>query len=86
MIPELATTAATFGAVFLKGFQHKNVIHNRYKWIALTSYLMSAADVVVIGLVAKYGWSLAFWNGTGAAMGMLLAVWLHNRFVAPPDS
>lgn len=86
MLPELATALATFAAVFLKGFQHKNVIHNRYKWIAITSYLMAAADVVVIGLVAKYGWALALWNGTGAAAGMLLAVWLHNRYVAPPEN
>jgi len=70
---------ATTASVFLKGFQHKNVIKNKYVLIGLTSYLMAVFDVIIITLIAKNGLSLIVWNGTGAAVGMLLAVVLHER-------
>lgn len=81
MLPELSALIATYAAVGLKGFQHKNVIHNKYIWIVITSYCMAIFDIIVIGIVVKYGWEIALWNGTGAALGMLTAVWLHNYLV-----
>ncbi len=72
----------TFVAVFLKGFQHKNVIANMYSNTFVTSYLMAFVDVLLIGLIARATWDIAFASGTGAAIGMVSAMWLHNRLFA----
>lgn len=72
---------ATLVTVFLKGFQHKNVIANLYGYTFVTSYAMAFLDVLLIGLIAKSDWSIAFASGTGAAIGMVAAMWSHNRFV-----
>lgn len=69
----------TFASVFLKGFQHKNVIANKMKWIVVTSYLMATADVLLVGLIARDGWILIPYCGTGAALGMYLSIKLHDR-------
>lgn len=69
-----------FVSVFLKGFQHKNVISNMYGSIVVTSYLMAVVDVLLIGLISKAGWEIAFASGTGASLGMALSIFLHNRF------
>jgi hypothetical protein len=70
----------TFAAVFLKGFQYKNVNANMYGKTFITSYLMSFVDVLLIGLVARATWDIAFASGSGAAFGMVSAMWLHNKF------
>ena len=72
----------TFCSVGLKGLQHKNVIHNRYFSIAVVSYLMAIADIAFVGLIVKNGWAIVFWVGSGAAVGMVLAVWLSNHIEA----
>ncbi len=74
----------TFVAVFLKGFQHKNVIANMYGKTFLTSYLMAFVDVLLIGLIARATWDIAFASGSGAALGMVAAMWLHNRLFFKP--
>lgn len=79
----VAAGFGTFCAVFLKGFQHKNVINNLYVPTFVTSYLMAFLDVVLIGLIARSGWDIAFASGTGAAFGMVLAIFLHNRWMKP---
>lgn len=71
----------TFASVFLKGFQHKNVISNLYVPTFVTSYAMAFLDVILIGMIAKSGWDIAFASGTGAAFGMVLAMWSHNKFL-----
>lgn len=71
----------TFVTVFLKGLQHKNVIHNLYLNTFFTSYLMAFMDVLVIGLIARSGWDIAFASGTGGALGMVAAMYLHNRMM-----
>lgn len=81
MLAYLFALAGTFVSVFLKGFQHKNVIHNLYIPTAVTSYLMAFLDVMLINLVAKSDWSIAFASGTGAAAGMVLAMWIHNKYM-----
>jgi hypothetical protein len=74
---------ASFAAVFLKGFQHQNVIGGKYVAAFFFSYMMSAADVVVIYFVAKTGWDSMIPVGTGASLGivssMLLYRWLHTK-------
>lgn len=80
-MPYVLAFFATLASVFLKGFQHKNVIANLYGHTFVTSYAMAFLDVLIIGLIAKSDWSVAFASGSGAAIGMVAAMWLHNRFV-----
>lgn len=73
---------ASFISVFLKGFQHKNVVANLYVNTAVTSYAMAVMDVLLIGLISKSDWTIAFTTGTGATLGMVTAMYLHNKFFA----
>ena len=75
----LISIVVSFCAVFLKGFQHKNVIGNHLKLIAVTSYAMAVFDVATVMLIYKGGWLIALSSGTGAAVGMVVAVLTHNR-------
>lgn len=69
----------TFVAVALKGFQHKNVIGNHLKSVVLTSYFMAIADVAATLLIISTGWTIAISAGSGAALGMLFSIKLHDR-------
>lgn len=75
---------ATFISIFLKGFQHKNVIHNMYWSVAGTSYVMNVFEVLLVGLNAKIIIDGDYWyacvSGTAAAFGMIAAMYTHNRF------
>lgn len=74
--------AAFFSALIsvgLKGFQHKNVIGNHYKAVFITSYLMAVMDVVAVTLIVKGGLVTAVFCGTGAAIGMVVAMKFHDR-------
>jgi hypothetical protein len=75
----LLSALTTFGAVFLKGFQQKNVIGGHIKMGALTSYIIAFFDMASITLIVKGGWTIAFASGTGAAIGMVAAIHAHNR-------
>jgi len=70
---------ATFALVFLRGFQQKNVHGNHYLAAFGTSYCQAVADVLVIYYVAKHGWEIFPYTSTGAAFGIVSAMWLHNR-------
>jgi hypothetical protein len=78
---QMQVFAITFATVFLRGFQHKNVIGNHIRAVIVTSYLMAVCDVLFIGLIALRGWSACFAAGTGAAVGMFLSIKLHDRFL-----
>lgn len=69
----------SFCAVFLKGFQHKNVIGNHQKAVFYTSFAMAAFDVAAVTLIVKGGWSIAMTSGLGAAFGMIAAMRFHDR-------
>lgn len=75
----VSSVLVSFCSVFLKGFQHKNVIGNHLKSVFGTSYAMAAFDVLSIALIVKGGWTIAFSSGTGAAFGMIAAIKLHDR-------
>jgi uncharacterized membrane protein YfcA len=75
----LLAALATFASVFLKGFQHKNVIANKMASIVITSYFMACADVWLVGLIVRDGWVLIPYCGTGAAIGMYISIKLHDR-------
>lgn len=71
----------SFVAVTLKGFQHQNVNAKRKKLVVVFSFLMASFDAITVGLIVRNGLTAAIPNGLGAACGMLVAFYLHERFV-----
>lgn len=69
----------SFASIFLKGWQTQNVLGKHLKSIVIVSYLMGFLDILAIGLVVQYGWTIAFTAGTGGALGMLVAVLFHDK-------
>lgn len=84
MIHHLILFCASFGFIFLKALQQRNVAHATYMWILPTSYAIGLVEVFVIATVAKEGWSwlLVFTLGTGAGLGATLATWLHVKYIS----
>jgi len=69
----------SFVSVFMKGFQHKNVIGDHKKAVFFTSYFMAAFDVASVYLIIEGGIWIAVTAGTGAAFGMVTAMAVHDR-------
>lgn len=74
------SVAVSFIAVFLKGFQHKNVIGMHYRATFITSMLMAMFDVAAVSIIVKGGWLIAISSGIGASLGMIAAMYFHDRF------
>lgn len=70
---------ATFALVFLRGLQQQNVIHGQYVAAALTPFLIACAEVASVLFVVNTGWSAIPWVGTGGALGVTSAMWVHRR-------
>jgi hypothetical protein len=49
--------------------------------IAVTSYLLALTDVAVVSIIVEHGWNTVVAQGSGAALGMLTSVYIHNRWV-----
>ena len=81
MLSHFIAFLTTFTSVFLKGFQHKNVIGGHLKSIAITSYFMAVTDVILVGLISQKGFVIAFSCGTGAALGMIISVHYHVKIM-----
>lgn len=75
----LTSVLVSFLSVFLKGFQHKNVIGGHLKSVFITSYLMAVFDVAIVTLIIQGGWVIALTSGTGAAFGMVAAIQTHDK-------
>jgi hypothetical protein len=88
IIPFLTTFAANFAFIFLKAFQQRNVVHDNYGWVVMTSNAMALFEVYVVAMVAKEGFTawLVFALGMGGGTGCLAAMLLHKRFVLRKDS
>ena len=78
---QLTAFLVSFIAIFLRGFQQMNVIHSKYTMIAVTSYLLALTDVAVVSIIVEHGWGTVLAQGSGAALGMLASVYIHNRWV-----
>ena len=72
----------SFISVFLKGFQHQNVIGGHYKLAFVFSYMMAIFDVIVVFLVASNGLKMILPTGTGAAFGIILSMYLHRKLTS----
>jgi hypothetical protein len=75
--------AASFGFIFLKAFQQRNVAFDNYGWVVPTSLAMAGAEVFVIANIARNGWvwPLVLVIGLGSGAGALVAMWAHRRWV-----
>lgn len=82
----LLAALVAFAAVGLKGFQHKNVIGGHTKSVVITSYIIAAFDVVSVSLVVKGGLEIIPHVGTGAALGMYVAIKFHDRLFGRKDT
>lgn len=88
IITFVAVFAANFAFIFLKAFQQRNVIHNNYGWVVVTSNAMALFEVYVVSSVARHGveaW-LVLALGFGGGTGCLAAMLLHNKFVLRKDT
>ncbi len=81
MTIQLTAFLVSFIAIFLRGFQQMNVIHSKYTMIAITSYLLALTDVAVVSIIVEHGWNTVLAQGSGAALGMLTSIYIHNRWV-----
>ena len=79
MLSLFALMLGTFGAVFLKIFQQKNVIGGHRLAMCLTSYGIAVFDVTVITLIVHTGWIAILPAGTGVALAALFPVKLHDK-------
>lgn len=86
MLEQLLALTLALLSVFVKGFQHKNIQGNHYRLIFVTSYIMAITDVLMISLVVQKGWTICFATGSGAAIGMLLSLWVHSKVVSKTPS
>lgn len=75
----IAATIAAAVSVFARAIQQLNVVHHLYLYAFCTAYLIAAADVMVIVSVVSGGWHVAPFVGTGGAVGVVVAMWLHQK-------
>ena len=73
-----------FVYVFLKGFQHQNVIGGNYLSAFILSYMMAAGAVAEVTLTVQEGWSSILPMGTGAALGIVASMYIYRRFHGQP--
>jgi len=70
---------ATALLVFARAIQQQNVIGGHYIAAALTPYIIAIAEVATVLFVVRHGWSTVPWIGTGGAVGVVSAMYLHRR-------
>ena len=72
---------ASFGAVFLKAFQQKNVIADKYWIIPFVTFGMATAEVFLVIGVVEYGasWTAVINIFIGGTVGCWSGMFLHNR-------
>ena len=70
---------ATALLVFLRAFQSQNIVHGFYWWAIGTSYIMAIGEVAVVLFVVDKGWASIPWVGTGGAIGVVLAMYVHRK-------
>jgi hypothetical protein len=75
---------AGFGAVFLLGFQSRNVNSGNYAWAACTSFTIAIMQTTLWGqLFANLTWASSIVYGASGACGITLSMYVHKRWIAP---
>jgi len=80
MTSQFIALTATALLVFGRAIQSQNVIHGHYFAAAITSYLIAAGEIAIIGAIVLNGWDSWPWIGTGGAIGAIAAMWLHRQY------
>lgn len=77
------TFCASFGFIFLKAWQQRNVAFDHYWWIVPTSLMMAVFEIYVISNIAQrgFGLSLILSVGLGSGFGALIAALAHKKFL-----
>lgn len=80
MIDYLAICVVSFFYVGAKAFQQLNVVFKKYWAVPVMSYVMAACEVfIVVGIVKNQDWWTVLALGTGATLGCMLSMLLHER-------
>jgi hypothetical protein len=76
----LVACAASFVSVLARAFQTKSIAGSHYAACYVNSYLMCAADILVVGGIAKEQ-SVPMWLALsfGGSAGVCVAIYLHNH-------
>lgn len=72
---------ASFLAVFLKAFQQRNVVADKYWAVPIVSFGMAFSEVFIVLGVVDYGLAIAtvLLMGSGGTLGCLSAMIAHKR-------
>ena len=85
MIHYLSLFLAALGLTSCKSFQQINVSERKVRLIPPTSYVFAFFELLLlqggIGVVTGEGsiWIASFSMGTGAWVGCLISIWIHDR-------
>jgi len=70
----------SFAYIFLKAFQQKNVMQDKYYWMIPISICMGFSEVFLIVTVAAHVTYLTgLCIGIGGGLGCIIACWSHNK-------
>jgi hypothetical protein len=67
--------------VFTRAIQQQNVIGGHYVLAAITPFVIASAEVATVLIVVETGWSAIPWVGTGGAIGVTSAMFLHKKYI-----
>jgi len=81
LVSNLLLILSAFILVALRAFQSQNVVHGYYWWAAVTSYALAFGEIALILYVVQQGWSSAIFVGTGGALGVTFAMFVHRRYI-----
>ena len=66
--------------VFLRVFQQKNITQDQELLMIITSYGITAGELLTVTLIVTKGWDIYLPLGTGGAVGCILAARFHKKF------
>jgi hypothetical protein len=67
--------------VFLRVFQQRNVANKEVFLMALTSYGITAFDILSVTIIVSKGWEIYLPLATGGALGSIAAVYFYEYLV-----
>lgn len=84
MLAWLTLFASSVAWVFVQAFQSRNVNSGQYAWAAGGSFLIGTLQVFVLSHVVGAQGSLlhTLVYCSGGAIGVVLAMWTHRRFLS----
>lgn len=66
--------------VFLRVFQQRNVSMDQEVSMVITSYLITAFELLSVTIMITNGWEVYWSLGTGGAVGCLAATRIHKKY------